>query len=153
MTYSTKPTKEDIELETLKTFLINNGEEFSKTLVDSNKSEPTDIRYDNINYQITLGDKEVVEETRKGESKSRIYTSIRNTADIILLLLDGTLTKKSLRADSNTILLLEVSSTGNNTWDELTARASKWAKEHTEKCKVWKEIYLVYSDKNIKVEY
>lgn len=148
-----KLTKEDIELETLKIFLKNNNIDFKDVLIGSTKKEPTDIRYDGANYQITIGDKEIVAEMRRKTSKGQSLTAIRNVSNIVALLLGGALTKKTLRADSDTILLLDVASTGNNTWEDLKTKASKWAKNNIDKCKVWKEIYLIYSDKNIKVEY
>ena len=111
-----KINKEEVELETLKTFLHNKGMAFDYSLIDYKKNDPTDIRYDGSNYQITIGDKEQVCEMRKVTSKGQIYTNIRSIFNIADLLLKGALEKKSTRADKDTILLIEARSTGNRTW-------------------------------------
>lgn len=151
MAYSEKATKEDIEFETLKTFLKNDGKKFNGTLIDSDKIEPADIRYDGINYQITIGDKEETQTKRNITSKGECYVNIRDTSNVMPLLLKGAVTKKSTRSDNGTILLIEVSSTGNLGWEQLKTQASSWGKSNINICNGWKEIYLVYSDNNIKV--
>ena len=154
MDYSKIVTKEDVELETLKTFLHNANVQFSDKLIEHGRGEPTDIRYDGTNYQITIGDKEAVEERRKVTSKKgSAYSNIRDVSNIISLLLNGALTKKSLRSDKETILLIDVMSTGGLDWDTLRNRASEWANNNQNLCQGWKKIYLVFRQKNIQIEF
>jgi len=148
---SKKISKEEVELETLKSFLKNRELLFDSLFVDSNKSEPTDIRYNGVNYQITIGDKEQVQRMRKLMSKELIVVEIRNFANIPDLLLSGALQKKATRSDKNTILLIEASSTGGLDWPTLQAEVSKYASGRAELCSGWKEIYLVFKDKNLRV--
>lgn len=144
-------TKEDVELETLRKFLNNRAVIFDSTLIDSNKTEPTDIRYDGINYQITEGDKEAVQEHRRITSKGISYSTIRDIRDIGEVLLRGTLTKKSIRSDSNTVLLIDVVSTGGRDFKSLGTELSIWASENINICNCWKEVFLVYSETNVKL--
>lgn len=153
MDFSKPVTQKNVEIETLKNYLYNNGLDFFDSLIDPETSEPIDIRYNNINYQVTIGDKEAIEARRKVTSKGQAYINIRNISNIIHLLLFGTLTKKSTRSDSNTILLVEVSSTGGLNWNDLEKQASHWARANHSLCAGWKAIYLVFSDKNIKLNY
>lgn len=146
-------TKQDVELGTLKNYLQNEGLKFNTLLIDLGTNEPIDIRYDNNNYQITIGDKEEVEARRKITSKQQIYTHIRDISNIAELLLRGAVTKKSNRSSLDTILLIDVSSTGNLNWSELEIETSRWASTNNSLCKVWKMIILVFSDKNIKLNW
>lgn len=151
MEYSKIITKEDVELETLKKFLDNKSVIFDETLVDSNKEEPTDIRYNGVNYQITEGDKEVVQERRKITSKGTQFFAMRDIRNIAELLLRGTLTKKSTRSDRNTVLLVDVMSTGGRDFKSLEEELSAWAINNINLCNCWKEIYLVYRRANVKL--
>lgn len=151
MEYSKVVTKEDVELETLKKFLINKSVVFDEALVDSNKTEPTDIRYNGINYQITEGDKEAVQERRQITSKGIPYSTIRDVWNIAEILLRGTLAKKATRSDINTVLLIDVISTGGRDFKSLEKELSVWAVQNTDLCNCWKEIYLVYRGANIRL--
>lgn len=146
------PTQKDIELDTLKNYLQNEGLEFNDLLIDNQISEPVDIRYNSINYQVTIGDKEKIEEMRRVTSKGERYIKIRSVSNIAELLLRGALTKKSTRSDSNTILLIEVSSTGGLNWKDLENEVSRWASANYLLCKGWKIIFLVFNNKNIKLK-
>lgn len=148
-----KKTKEDVELETLKDFLRNKNIKFDDSLLSSKKNEPTDIRYNNVNYQVTTGDKVLIEKMRRKEaSKERKYShGIKKPDNIIDLLLKESLEKKSIRSDKNTILLIDVMRDGFLSLENLKKQASNWAINNLNLCNVWKEIYLVYSDKNIKI--
>lgn len=151
MDLSKKVTQKDIEFETLKAFLRNRGENFSGSLIGFNQQEPTDIRYGDENYQITVGDKKLVEEMRSTISKDGHFLGFRNIFNISDQLLRDTLEKKSIRADKNTILLIDVFSNGGRDWETLENEISKWALTRRELCDVWKEIYLVYKEKNVAV--
>ena len=153
MDYSKVVIKEDVELETLKKFLNNQSVVFDKKLVDPSKTEPTDIRYDGINYQITEGDKKEVQTRRQITSKGTTYLTIRDTTNIAELLLRSSLKKKSTRSDSNTVLLIDVMSTGGRDWDTLGKELSAWASQNSNLCSCWKEIYLVYREKNVKLAF
>ena len=153
MNSSKKYTKKEVELETLMNFLQNKGINFNNSLLDKNKIEPSDIRYDGVNYQITIGDKEQVQEMRKITSKGQIYVGIRNISNIFDLLLKGALTKKVVRSDKSTILLVDVFSTGNLNPIEFENGLSKWAIANVNLCKVWKEIYLVFRNKNVRLNW
>lgn len=153
MNYSKVVTKKDVELETLKKFLKNQSGIFNDSFIGSNKGEPTDIRYDGINYQITEGDKEAIQERRQITSKNTSFSGIRNTVNIAELLLRGTLEKKSTRSDSNIVLLIDVMSSGGRNWNELEKEVSAWAKNNLSLCNCWKEIYLVYRSKNVKLSF
>jgi len=144
-------TKEDIELETLKKFLNNKSVVFNGALISSDKIEPTDIRYNNINYQITEGDKAAVQERRQITSKGSTYSTIRDIHNIAEALLRGTLTKKSLRSDPNTVLLIDVMSTGGRDFESLEKELSTWVIDNINLCSCWKEIYLVYREANIRL--
>lgn len=147
-----KISQQQVELNTLSIFLNNQNFLFDETLIDYKKQEPTDIRYNGINYQITEGDKMQIQKTRQVTSKKgNIYSTIRDTTDIIEILLGETLRKKSLRSDSNTVLLVEVFSTGGYDFDTLSKELSTWSKLNANLCNCWKEIYLVYPNANIRL--
>lgn len=146
-------TQEEIELETFKTFLKNKGEIFNYMLIEIEKTEPTDIRYDGINYQITIGDKKLIEEKRKTIAKEGIYVGFRNTLNIVDLILRDSLEKKSIRSDKDTTLLIEASSRGNLEWIEFEKEASKWVSNNSHLCNGWKEIYLVFGVGNPGIDY
>ncbi len=151
MDYLKSVTKEDVELETLKKFLSNKKIVFDEKLIDLNKAEPTDIRYNDINYQITEGDKEIVQECRQITSKRITYYTIRDIHKISEILLRGTLTRKSTRSDPDTVLLIDVMSTGGRNFESLANELSAWAVQNISLCNCWKEIYLVYREANIKL--
>ncbi len=151
MDYSKVVTKEDVELETLKKFLKNKHFVFDKNLIDKHKIEPTDLRYKGINYQITEGDKVAVQSRRQPNSKGVPFFSVRNANNIAELLLKDTLKKKSTRSDTSTVLLVDVMSNGGRDWTDLEKEVSAWAKNNLSLCNCWKEIYLVYRGKNIKL--
>lgn len=146
-------SKEDKELSVLKIFINNKSVIFDEKLIDLNKTEPTDIRYDGVNYQITEGDKEAVQERRNITSKGYSYSVIRDISDIAELLLNGTLSKKSIRSDVDTILLIEVESNGFLDYESLGYKLSTWAVDNINLCNCWKEIYLVYRESNIRLSY
>lgn len=151
MGLSEKVSKEFVELETLKTFLRNKGKAFDGSLIEHNTSEPTDIKYDSVNYQITIGDKEHIEKMRRVTSKGKVYTNIRNVSDIANLLLRGALEKKANRSDKNTILLIEVESRGGRSWPELQGEISGWISQNLLLLSDWLQIYSVFNDKNIQL--
>lgn len=151
MQYSKVATKEDVELETFKNYLNNRAIVFDEALIDANKNEPTDIRYDGVNYQITEGDKEAVQECRRITSKGISYCTIRDINNIAEVLLRGALTKKSIRSDSNTVLLISVGSTGGRDFESLGKELSYWVSENITICNCWMDIYLVYSEANVRL--
>ncbi len=153
MNHSKIVTQDDVELETLKKFLDNKSVIFNETLIDLNKKEPTDIRYNGINYQITEGDKEAAQERLQVTSKSVLYFIIRDISNVAEILLRGTLDKKSIRSDSNTVLLIDVLSTGGRDWETLDKELSAWAVQNVNLCNCWKGIYLVYRGKNVKLNF
>ena len=148
-----KVTQKEVEIETVKTFIQNKGEEFSDSLIDyKGIEEPCDIKYKGINYQITIGDKKEVEGRRKVTSRGSIYTNIRNIHDdISTVLLRDALSKKSMRSSENTVLLIEVSSTGNLSWEELEKKFSEFVSNNQNLCGKWKEIYAVFPERNIQL--
>lgn len=146
-----KITQKDVELDTLKDYLHNKGVEFIDSLLEPNSGEPTDLRYDDTNYQITIGDQEAIEERRKTISKYGKYVGIRNISEIADLLLTKALTKKSFSSDPNTILLIEVVSNGGRNRDDLKKEFNDYTLKHPELQGKWKEIYAVFPQKNIKV--
>ncbi len=144
-------TQKDVELATLKDYLHNADTEFIDSLLDSKITEPTDIRYDNTNYQITIGDQEAIEERRKTISKEGTYVGIRGITNIAHLLLSSALTKKSISSDSDTTLLIEVVSTGGKDWEELENELNDYTLEHPELRGKWKKLYAVFPKKNIQL--
>jgi hypothetical protein len=154
MDYSQKRTQKDVELEAFKMFLKNEGKDFDGSLISFKKNEPTDIVYDGIQYQITIGDKEEIEERRKITSQKSIYCKIRNVKYVKILidsLLRKSLDKKSLRADKNTTLLIEGWSTYFKNWNELEKEISSWVSKNYNLITVWDAVYLVFEGKNIKL--
>jgi len=144
-------TQKDVELNTLKDYLHNKGIEFIDSLISSQTTEPTDIRYDNTNYQITIGDQEAIEERRKTISKYGKYVGMRDVSNIANLLLSRALAKKSISSDQNTILLIEVVTNGGRSWDDLKNEFNEYTLTHPKLRGKWKEIYAVFPEKNIKL--
>ena len=147
-----KVTQEDVELETLKKFLKNNTLEFNEALISAEKLEPTDIRYNNVNYQITEGDGKLKRNMRRETSKGHRYVLLNKVShDFIEIQIKNTLKKKSIRADKNTVLLIDVFRDGYLDPEDLKKQVSDCKKKYNKECKVWKKVYLVFSDKNIKL--
>lgn len=146
-----KVTQTEVEEEALKNYLLNDGIQFNNSLVEQNTSEPTDIRYNGINYQITIGDQEAIEARRRVTSKGKTFIGIRsfNASNIASQLLGKSLEKKSKSADSNTVLLIEVTSTGNIDWDDIKIEFNKYMLEHPELSSKWNQICAVFPEKNI----
>lgn len=146
-----KPTKKEVELITLKRFLSNKKIDFRYELLDYTHGEPADVCYDNVDYQITLGDKELVQEIRSTSAKEEIFSIIRDVSNLPELLLRGVLIKKINSSDPNTVLLIEVDSKGAGDWGQLELSVKAWVILNSELLGRWKSIYLVYIDKNIKL--
>jgi|GEM_PF-5344958 len=144
-------TQKDVELDTLRDYLHNKGIELIDSLLSSQITEPTDIRYDNVNYQITIGDQETIEKRRKFISKYGKYNDIRSVSNIAILLLSKALTKKIISSDINTILLVEVANNGGRSWNDLKNEFDNYTLAHPEIRGLWKEIYAVFPEKNIKL--
>jgi hypothetical protein len=151
MDFLKKVTQKVVEMITLKEYLHNEGTEFVDSLLDSKITEPTDIRYNNTNYQITIGDQEAVEERRRTISKEGKYVGMRGILNIAHLLLSSALTKKSIGSDPDTILLIEVTSTGGRDWGDLEDQLNSYTSAHPEARGKWKKIYAVFPEKNIQL--
>ncbi len=151
MNFLNRVTQKDVELTTLKDYLRNANIEFIDSLLDLKITEPTDIRYNNTNYQITIGDQEAIEERRKTISKEGKYVGIRGITNIAHLLLSSALTKKSISSDPETTLLIEVVSTGGKDWAELEDHLNNYTLEHPELRGKWKKLYAVFPEKNIQL--
>ncbi|PIR76369.1 MAG: hypothetical protein COU32_02405 [Candidatus Magasanikbacteria bacterium CG10_big_fil_rev_8_21_14_0_10_42_10] len=153
MGYIRKYTQKDVEFNTLKDYLRNEGIQFFESLIDYNTTEPTDIRYNNINYQITIGDQEAIEERRKNNSKKGGYVGMRKGGLFYLegQLLFEALRKKVLSSDSNTTLLIKVVNMGIYEYEELEELFNQYSSAHPELRGAWKEIYVVLPEKNIQI--
>lgn len=144
-------TQQDVEREVLKRFLANKGVQFCLELIEKGAAEPTDIRYAGISYQITEGDKEQVQSRRREIYKEGGSLTVASTLDLPERLLRRTLEKKEVRSDSEIVLLIDLMSKGALSDQELSKEVSNWANNNRNLCECWKEIYLVYRGKNVKV--
>ena len=92
-----------------------------------------------------------IEERRKIISKEGKYVDIRGILNIAHLLLFSALTKKSISSDPDTILLIEVTSTGGNDWAKLEDKLNDYTLGYPELRGKWKKLYAVFPEKNIQL--
>jgi hypothetical protein len=156
-----KFTQKDVEVQTLKKFLMNQNS-FDLNKLNINTSEPADLEYDGLKYQITqIKDQNFFRELRKisnhnshfehNESKTmpeRIFTK-----ELLMEALTSTIKNKINFDGGGDIILIIDGSFFEGPFDsgELELVIALWKENNQNLIVPWRAVYIAYSDFNIKI--
>jgi hypothetical protein len=156
-----KFTQKDVEVQTLKKFLMNQNS-FDLNKLNINTSEPADLEYDGLKYQITqIKDQDFFRELRKisnhnshfehNESKTmpeRIFTK-----ELLMEALTSTI-KNKINFDGGEDVILIIDGylfQGPFNKEDLEFIIALWKENNRNLVIPWKAVYIAYLNFNIKV--
>lgn len=159
-----KVTRQEEEIQTLKKFIENQGEEFYPDLVSySGIQEPCDVSYKGVEYQITYGNRELLGDLRKTTSiRSKENPNVSESfcriishpplIDYAKEVLEAALEDKKDKSDEKMTLLIEPAYTSYGLSPEGEVVFKKYFKDNEQRLGgLWQHIFVVFLGGNIKL--
>ncbi len=156
-----KVTQKDVEVQTLKKFLIKQTS-FDLNLLNINTHEPADLEYDRVKYQITqIKDQDFFREFRKISNHNSQFEHsepeampIRNfTKELLMNALTSTI-KNKINFDGGEDVILIIDGylfQGPFNKEDLEFIIALWKENNRNLVIPWKAVYIAYLNFNIKV--
>ena len=152
-----KITRPQEEIQTLKRFIENQGDEFisESAIQDRSKiNEPSDASYCGVEYQITYGDRNKLSQLRKSIATSGSYLGINSISEVTYAqgLLEDALTDKKTKSDNKMTLLIDCTYTSYGSFLEREGMCKKYFMDNEKTAGgSWQHIFVVFPDGNVQL--
>lgn len=146
-------TRKEEEIQTLRKFVENLGEKFDSDLVDYSCDEPCDVSYKKVQYQITVGDQDLIAKKGQDMKKYGRYLVIRSIKDSNdpKVIVEKALQKKAKKSSKLITLLIDCTTAADYPKQEREEIFKKYRLTHEDLRGLWESIYLVFRGQNIEL--